>query len=127
METEILPGGTLEGTLTFGTCAQDSIRRHSKHPASIDKPMEFDAADRQPYTEYHPDREDTSVAYFRSLFNLLVDSTSPDRQPTGAMAIEDIAASLAEAEWMPTWHGTYGLSSTEATAIKSKLVWKIVH
>lgn len=81
VETEILPSGTLEGTLTFGTCAQDSIRRHSKHPASIDKPMEFDAADRQPYTEYHPDLE----GYIRRVLSFsfhFVSGLDESRPPT---------------------------------------------
>jgi hypothetical protein len=89
--------------------------------ARLDKPLEFDAEDRQPYTEYHPDMEDASVAYFRSLLNSLVDS-SDDPRSTRAIAIADIAASLVESHRCPL--GTYGLSSTEAAAINSKLSGK---
>jgi hypothetical protein len=86
--------------------------------ARLDKPLEFDASDRQPYTEYHADLEDASVAYFRSLVNFLVDS-SDDPRSARAIAIAEIADSLAESDRCPL--GTYGLSATEAEAIKSKL------
>lgn len=89
--------------------------------ARLDKPLEFDASDRQPYTEYHADLEDASVAYFRSLVNSLVDS-SDDPRSARASAIAEIAASLTESGRCPL--GTYGLSATEAAAIKSKLSGK---
>jgi hypothetical protein len=89
--------------------------------ARLDKPLEFDASDRQPYTEYHADLEDAAVAYFRSLLNSLVDS-SDDPRSARANAIAEIADSLTESDRCPL--GTYGLSATEAVAIKSKLSGK---
>jgi hypothetical protein len=89
--------------------------------ARLDRPLEFDAEDRQPYTEYHPDLEDASVAYFRSLFKSLVDS-SDDPQSARAIAIREIAASLAEGDRCPL--GTYGLSANETAGIESKLSGK---
>jgi hypothetical protein len=90
--------------------------------ARLDKPLEFDASDRQPYTEYHPDLEDTSVAYFRSLLDSLVNSSSGVSRSARANAIAEIAASLAESDRCPL--GTYGLGSAEAEAIVSKLSGK---
>ena len=84
--------------------------------ARLDKPLEFDASDR-PYPEYHPDLEDASVAYFRSLLNSLV-SSSGDPRSARPSAIAEIAASVAETYRCSL--GTYGLSSTEAAAINSK-------
>jgi hypothetical protein len=89
--------------------------------ARLDRPLEFDAEDRQPYTEYHPDLEDASVAYFRSLFKSLVDS-SDDPQSARAIALAEIAVSLAESDRCPL--GAYGLSSNEAAGIESKLSGK---
>jgi hypothetical protein len=89
--------------------------------ARLDEPLEFDSSDRQPYPEYHPNLEDTSVAYFRFLLNSLVNS-SGDLQSARANAIAEISASLAESDRCPL--GTYGLSSTEASAIFSKLSGK---
>jgi hypothetical protein len=83
----------------------------------LDKPLEFDASDR-PYAEYYPDLEDASVMYFRFLLNSLVNSSGGPRS-TRAIAIADIAASVAELGRCPL--GTYGLRSTEAAAIYSKL------
>lgn len=84
----------------------------------LDTPLEFYASERQPYTEYHADLEDASVAYFRSLLDLLVNSGT-DPRSTRASAIRMIAASVAETDRCPL--GTYGLSSTEAAAIQSRL------
>jgi hypothetical protein len=88
--------------------------------ARFDKPLEFDASDR-PYPEYHPDLEDASVAYFRSLLNSLVSSID-DPRSARAIATAEISASVAECDRCPL--GTYGLSSIEAAAIKSKLSGK---
>lgn len=86
--------------------------------ARLDKPLEFAASDRQPYPEYHPDLEDMSVASFRSLLTSLVDSTDAG-QSARAKAITNIATSLAQGDRCPS--GTYGVSSIEAAAIRSKL------
>jgi hypothetical protein len=86
--------------------------------ARLNEPLEFDAEDRQPYTEYHPDLEKAAVAYFQSLLNALVMS-SGDPRSTRATAIREIVESLAESDMCPL--GTYGLTSTEAAAMKNKL------
>jgi hypothetical protein len=88
--------------------------------ARLDKPLEFDASDR-PYPEYYPDLEDASVAYFRSLVNSLV-SSSGDPRSARASATAMTAASVAESNRCPL--GTYGLGSTEAAEIISKLSGK---
>lgn len=84
----------------------------------LNQPLEFDASDRPPYPEYHPDLEDASLAYFRSLLNSLV-ASSGDPQSARANAVIEIAVSLAESDRCPL--GTYGLSSIEASAIRSRL------
>lgn len=84
----------------------------------LDNPLEFEAEDRQPYTEYHPAIENASLAYFRSLLTSLIESTN-DPKSARAAAIQEIASSLTETERCPL--GTYGLSSNEATAINDKL------
>ena len=86
--------------------------------ARLNEPLEFDAEDRQPYTEYHPDLEQAALAYFQSLLHALV-ASSGDPRSARAMAIREIVESLAESEMCPL--GTYGLTSTEAAVMENKL------
>lgn len=84
----------------------------------LDQPLEFEAEDAPPYTEYHPDLEKKGLDYFRSLVHTLVDSSS-EPQSARAIAIGQILESLEESTRCPL--GTYGLTSDEAAAIKAKL------
>jgi hypothetical protein len=87
--------------------------------ARLDQPLEFEAEDRQPYTEYHPDLERASIAYYRSLLNSLVASSGNPRSAR-ALAIREIVDSIAENDMCTL--GTYGLSSREATELRSELI-----
>lgn len=86
--------------------------------ARLDEPLEFEAEDGQPYSEYHSDLEEAALAYFRSLLHVLVTSSGEPRSAR-AIAIREIVESLEESDMCPL--GTYGLSSSEAAAIKAKL------
>lgn len=86
--------------------------------ARLDKPLEFEAEDGQPYSEYHSDLEEAALAYFRSLLHALVTSSGEPRSAR-AIAIREIVESLEESDMCP--RGTYGLSSSEAATIKTKL------
>lgn len=86
--------------------------------ARLDEPLEFEAEDGQPYSEYHSDLEEAALAYFRSLLHVLVTSSGEPRSAR-PIAIREIVESLEESDMCPL--GTYGLSSSEAAAIKAKL------
>jgi hypothetical protein len=86
--------------------------------ARLDQPLEFAAEDGQPYREYHSDLEKAALAYFRELLQALV-ASSGDPRSARATAIREIAESLTESDTCPL--GTYGLSSSEAAAIQTKL------
>jgi hypothetical protein len=89
--------------------------------ARFDQPLELAAEDGQPYREYHPDLEKAALAYFRELLQALV-ASSGDPRSARAIAIREIAESLTESDTCPL--GTYGLSSSEAAAIETKLAEK---
>ena len=84
----------------------------------LDQPLEFEAEDTQPYTEYDPELEKKGLDYFRSLVQTLVDSNGELRSAR-TIAIGRIVESLEESPRCPL--GTYGVSSDEAAAIKAKL------